>query len=286
MLYRWRLVILAAGFALQSTLSAAAPELLPKVDEIYRGWLSMYDLQFDDAHIRFDTWKKSHPDDPLGPASDAAAYLFSELARLGALESELFVDDEKFIHRPTLSPDAQIKSRFLQQIDEADHLADLHLQQSDQDTTALFVKSLTYGLRANYAGLVEKRDLAALGYTKEGRPYAERLLAIDPDAGDSYLGSGVENYLLSLKAAPLRVLLRLTGSHTDRATGIAELWKTSARGYYLEPFAKLLLAVAALRDHDSAGATALLHELHERFPHNELYTREIARIAINDSTEK
>jgi hypothetical protein len=35
---------------------------------------------------------------------------------------------------------------------------------------------------------------------------------VDPGAFDAYLGSGVENYLLSLKAAPLRILLRLTGS--------------------------------------------------------------------------
>ncbi len=246
----------------------------------------MYDLQFDDAHATFDTWKKSHPDDPLGPASDAAAYLFSELARLGALESELFVDDEKFIHRPKLSPDAQLKSRFLQQIDAADHLADLHLQRSDRDTTALFVKSLTRGLRANYASLVEKRSFVALSYTKEGLPYGEKLLAIDPDAADGYLGPGIENYLLSLKAAPLRMLLRLTGSHTDQATGLAELRKTSVHGYYLEPFAKLLLVVAALRNHDSAQATALLRGLHERFPHNELYTQEIERIAASDSTKK
>jgi len=246
----------------------------------------MYDLQFDDAHATFDVWKRSHPEDSLGPASDAAAYLFSELARLGALESELFVNDENFANRPKLSPDTKIKSQFTQQVDEADRLADLELRRADCETTALFVKSLTCGLRANYAGLVEKRNLAALSYTKQGRPYAEKLLAIDPDACDGYLGPGIENYLLSLKAAPLRVLLRLSGSRTDHATGIVELEKTASRGYYLEAFAKLLLAVAALRDHNLAQATELLRELHDRFPHNELYTRELTQVATAEATGK
>jgi hypothetical protein len=62
-------------------------------------------------------------------------------------------------------------------------------------------------LRADNAGLVEKQSLAALSYTKEGRACADRLMQVNPQAFDAYLGPGVENYLLSLKPAPLRVLL-------------------------------------------------------------------------------
>jgi hypothetical protein len=70
--------------------------------ELYAGWLKMYDLNFDEAHQTFAAWKHTYPDDALGPASHAAAYLFSELARLGALESELFVDDSRFKERAKL----------------------------------------------------------------------------------------------------------------------------------------------------------------------------------------
>lgn len=47
----------------------------------------------------FGEWKQSRSADALGPASGAAAYLFSELARLGSLESELFVDDARYENR-------------------------------------------------------------------------------------------------------------------------------------------------------------------------------------------
>ena len=41
---------------------------------------------------------------------------------------------------------------------------------------------------------------------------------------------------------------------------------TAQYGHYLEPFAKLLLAVAALRDNNRALARELLSGLHNRFP--------------------
>src|SRR5271167_2912998 len=109
---------------------AAADSVLPRCEEIYQGWLKMYNLRFDDAHRTFLQWKQNHPEDPLGPASDAAAFLFAELARLGALESELFVDDARFKSRSKLLPDPQARLHFNQQIGQADGLADSVLQKS------------------------------------------------------------------------------------------------------------------------------------------------------------
>jgi hypothetical protein len=273
-----RLVVSAFMFATAVLSLSAAESVLNRSEELYAGWLQMYDLKFDEAHRTFGQWMENHPADCLGPASDAAAYLFSELARLGALESELFVDDTRFAERKKLLPDAQIKLDFIRQIDRADQLANVTLQTSGNDANALFVKSLTCGLRANYAALVEKENLAALRYTKQGRPFADKLLSVDPNAFDAYLGPGIENYLLSLKAAPIRILLRMTGSKIDREKGLAQLQKTALHGYYFEPFAKLLLAVAALRDNNHERARELLAGLHDRFPENKLYERELERL--------
>src|SRR5713226_6648965 len=51
---------------------AVEPSLLDK------GYRQMYNLQFQAAHESFQEWEKSHPTEPLGPVSDAAAFLFSE----------------------------------------------------------------------------------------------------------------------------------------------------------------------------------------------------------------
>ena len=279
-----RLMTRVLAAALLSAITGISPivaraSILPRSGEIYQGWLKMYDLDFTEAHRIFTQWAQNHPADSLGPASDAAADLFSELTRLGVLESELFVNDAQFAARKKLQPDPQVRLHFNQQIDQADRLADFTLQTSPTDGNALFVKTLTRGLRADYAALVNKQNLAALSYTKQGRSYAEKLLSVDPNAFDAYLGSGVENYLLSLKPTPLRVLLRFTGARIDREKGLEELRMTALHGYYLEPFAKLLLAVAALRDKKPEQAADILRELHDRFPHNELYSRELDHIS-------
>jgi hypothetical protein len=271
-------LLVMLGLILLASTSLATPAAALQENELYAGWLKMYNLKFDEAHRSFATWKQSYPDDSLGPASNAAAYLFSELARLGALESELFVDDERFKERAKLRPDATKKALFLQEVALADRLADAALQRSGTDSNALFVKSLTFGLRADYAGLIQKQSFAALGFTKEGRVYAERLIKANPQFFDAWLGPGVENYLLSLKPAPIRVLLRMTGSNVDREKGLEEVRQTAFHGHYLEPFAKLLLAVAAMRDNNLPKAREFLGELHRRFPDNELYTRELNRI--------
>jgi hypothetical protein len=250
-----------------------------KSEEVYQAWLQMYDLKFEEAHRALQRWQETHPDDSLGPASDAAGYLFSELARLGVLESELFVDDNRFKNRKKLDPDVQVKASFIERIDQADRLADSALQKSSVDARALFVKTLTHGLRADYVALINGQGFKALSYTKSGRVYADRLLAVDPQAFDAYLGPGVENYLLSLKPVAVRLFLRLTGSRTDREEGLEQLRRAALQGYYLEPFAKLLLAVAALRDNQPQKAREILTELHERFPDNELYSLELNRLA-------
>jgi hypothetical protein len=247
-------------------------------DELYRGWLAMYDLNFQDAHRRISRWEAVHPENAMGPASQATAYLFAELARLGALESALFVDNDRFRNRERLNPDPDAKRLFMEQIRKADDRAGRALALSPEDADALLAESIVLGLRADYDSLIEKKTLTPLEYTKRSREYAERLLSVHPDIYDAYLGPGVENYILSQKVAPVRFFLRLKGAQADHDKGIDGLTKTAAHGYYLEPFAKLLLAVAALRDNNQGEAARLLRGLHQRFPHNPLYVRELDRI--------
>ena len=76
------------------------------------GYRSMYDLDFSGAHQKFTSWKQANPDDPMGPVSNAAAYLFSELERLHVLDSELFVDNDRFKFRQRLTASPETKTLF------------------------------------------------------------------------------------------------------------------------------------------------------------------------------
>ena len=264
--------VLAQGVLspISANLGASAP--------LDRGYRQMYNLEFSDAHNTFQTYTKAHPEDPFGPTSDGAAYLFDEFNRLGVLQTELFTDDGKFKGREKPLPDPKVREEFNGAIAQSQKVADAILQRSPNDRNALFVTVMNLGLESDYLAMVEKRDLAALAYTKRAGIEAKKLLAIDPDCYDAYLAVGVENYMLGLNPAPVRWLLRLYGAETDKESGIQKLQLTAAKGHYLLPFARLLLAVAALRDKDRNQAKELLQNLAQEFPNNQLYRRELSRL--------
>ena len=242
------------------------------------GYRHMYNLQFDQAHTAFQNWQQEHPDDPLGPVSDAAAYLFAEFDRMRILDSELFIDDGKFKSRARPTPNAELKLAFQAQLVKSRRLAQAALTRDPGDVNALFSNVLADGLEGDYLALIEKRDLQALKLMKEGRSVAERLLAANPACYDAYLAVGVENYLLSLKPAPVRWFLHISGAQTDKALGLEKLRITADKGHYLLPYARLLLAVAALRDHDRDRARVLLQDLSDNFPQNRLYRNELQKL--------
>ena len=244
---------------------------------IQQSFTRMYDLDFAGAHHEIDAWQRLHPDDPMGPVSHAAAFLFSEFDRLGVLQAQLFTDDDAFDRRKKLSADPQIKKMFLEAVDQTDVLASKALAKNGNDTNAMFAQVLSLGLRSDYAALIEKRDLAAIRYTKQGRILAEQLLKEKPSYYDAYLAVGVENYLSGIKPAPVRWLLQMGGVQTDKDQGLHDLQLTADHGDLLAPFARLLLAVAALRDKDAGRACSLLGGLAGEFPQNPLYHRESQR---------
>jgi hypothetical protein len=259
-------------------LLAADPAAAAQKTPIEAGFRQMYDLQFAQAHLSFENWMKAHPDDPLGPASDAAAYLFSEFDRLHILQSELFLNDNAFLNRKKPAPDPEIKQKFEDALAHAGKLAEHALSINSADANAQFANLMRFGLHSDYLALIEKKYVASLAEVKASRAAAEKLIAANPDFADAYLALGVENYLLSLKPAPVRWLLRVSGAQTDRQAGIADLKVTAERGHLFLPYAKILLAVAALRDKDAARARALLEGLAKDFPDNPLYRHELARL--------
>ncbi|HKW17887.1 MAG TPA: hypothetical protein VJO35_10295 [Terriglobales bacterium] len=257
--------------ALAATASVAAPPL-------DHGFQLLYNLNFNQAHNVFADWEQSHPGDPLGPTFDAAGLLFSEFHRLGILESQFFEDDKKFENRPKLSPDPAIRARFDAAIEQAQNAARARLARNAHDKDALFAMTLTSGLEADYAALVEKRNLTSLHYTKESTVWAAETLSVDHDCYDAHIAGGISKYIIGSMAAPVRWLVRLGGVSGDKQQGIQELKLVADRGHYLAPFANILLAIAYVRGHDKQHARELLASLREQFPANPLFAEEIARL--------
>jgi len=281
----------AGGIAvLISATLLTATVLLPAVSQasaelpsagLDRGFRRLYDLDFSGAQKEFEAWEILNPENPMGPVSEAAGILFSEFNRLGVLEAQFYEDDSIFVARKKYEADPAQRARFKQQLGHAEGLAKSRLGRDSRDRDALLAMTLSNGLRSDFAALIEKRNLASLHYTKEATGWATQLLAVDPDCYDAHLAGGVSRYIVGSMAAPFRWVLRLGGVAGDKAGGIAELRTTAAQGHLLAPFARILLAIAYVREKDMARARELLLGLQREFPDNTLFGRELARLEKN-----
>jgi len=263
------------------TASGQTPIEALHVPELDAGFHLLYELKPEEALTQFEAWQKSHPKDPLGSASEAAAYLFEECYRQGVLTSEFFLDNERFLGKIPLKPDPELRAAFFAADKQAQDLAQLRLKTNPDDPNALFAMSLSLGMQANYASLIDKRQLDSLKKIREADTYAKKLLVVAPDAADAYLGLGMANYFIGSLPGPKKFFLGIVGIHGNKTAGIQQLEIAADHGHYLRPFAKILLALSALREKKPEVARARLHELVAEFPENPLFAGELAKLNVS-----
>jgi hypothetical protein len=204
--------------------------------------------------------------------------LFAEFNRLGVLEAQFYQDDKAFNARRQFTPDPGLRDRFNAAVDQAEKWAMARLAKDAKNRDALFALTLASGLRADYAALIEKRNLVSLHFTKQATGWAQQLLVVDPGCYDAHLATGVSQYIVGSMSTPVRWLVRLGGVSGDKQAGIRELQVTADHGQYLAPFARILLAIAYVREKDKPRARELLVTLQNDFPQNPLFAREISRL--------
>jgi hypothetical protein len=258
--------------------SGQAPTEVLHVPELDAGFHFLYELKPEEAHNQFEAWQKSHPEDPLGSASEAAAYLFEECSRQGVLTSEFFLDNKRFLGKIPLKPDPKLRAAFFAADKHAQELAELRLKTIPDDTNALFAMALSLGMQADYASLIDKHQLDSLKMIGEADKYAKKLLVIAPDAADAYLGLGPANYVIGSLPGLKKLFLVFAGIHGDKKLGLQQLEIAAESGHYLRPFAKILLAMAALREKKVELARIQLKQLVAEFPENQLFASELAKL--------
>lgn len=269
---------LSLGCALSPVARAEDTARLDTASPLDRGFLELYNLDFAGAQRDFASWQQMHSDDPVAPVSEAAGLLFSEFNRLGVLEAQFFENDDAFAGRPKVTPDPAVRAEFMAAIGQAQNLSRQRLAKDSKDRDALFALTLSSGLQADYAALIEKRNVTSLHFAKEASASAQQLLAVCHDCYDALVATGFSKYIIGSMAAPVRWVLRAGGLPADKQGGIADLQTTAAHGHYLAPYARILLAIAYVRERDKSHALELLIGLRRQFPANTLFPREIAHL--------
>jgi tetratricopeptide (TPR) repeat protein len=236
----------------------------------------MYKTDFAGARKTVQDFEKLHPDDPMGPAAEAASYLFEEFNRQGVLTSAFFLDNKKLLGGVNDPPDPAVRVGFLDAIGRAREITTSQLAVHSGDTRALLALTMCAGMQSDYESLIEKKALSSLHYLREAQDNAGKLLAADPSAGDAYVATGVADYIIGCMPGYKRAFLSMGGIHGNRPRGMEEVRKATETAHYLKPFAQLLLALASLREGLPAQARELYAQLVREFPENPLFPRELA----------
>jgi len=247
------------------------------VAELSSGFHSLYAQNFSEAREKFDNWESQHPEEPFGQVALAASYLFEELYRQDVLSSDFFLNEKRFLHGIEGNPDPARMKSFQDALDRARKLAKERLAKNARDPEAFFALTLAAGMESNADLVLKKQHLESLKRLKEANEYAKQLLAEQPDANDAYVALGSANYIIGSLSGGARFMLWFGGVHGDKKLGMQQLGKTIENGRYLQPFARILLALAARREKQNPLAQKLFLELSEEFPESALYAAEYAK---------
>ena len=275
LLARWLLLAALASLPIRAGGTEANERPAPEIDQAFA---HMYNTDFAGAYAILDRYISAQPADPLGYAVRGSAYLFSELYRLGILESEFFADDKRIIEKKKLQPDAGVKQKLFQAIDSAQSRAAKILESNPNDQNSLFAMAITQGVTMDYTALVEKRQLSSLSSARRANNYAQQLLKINPQYYDAYLTTGLNEYLIGSLPFYVRWFVHFDGVNGSKDTGIQNLQLVARSGHYLRPFAKILLAMVYLREKQPHETEKLLASLTAEYPANPLLRKEWVKV--------
>ena len=247
------------------------------VPELSAGFDLLYRQRFAEAREAFANWESRNPEQPFGQVAIAAGYLFEELSHQGVLTSDFFLNEKKFLHGIEGSPDPERMSHFRDAIAHACELARERQKTNPKDGEALLALMLAAGMESDAESILQKKHLAGLKSMKKANGYAKELLAQHPDATDAYIALGIANYIIGSQSGGTRFALWFDGVHGDKKLGMELVGRTVENGRYLQPFAKIILALAARREKQDALAQRLFRELNEQYPDNQQFAAEYAK---------
>lgn len=279
-LYCWlRLIVLLV--AALNLWGAAQPSQSPYANTeaaVQAAYARLYDFDFKGAHEILDRQHLLDPQSPMVLAVKSVAYLFAELDRLKILELDFFTDDDKVVDRRKLIPDPAIRQKFFDTVAASDKLANARLAAKPDDPDALMALCITTGLVTDYAALVEKKRFGSFSLAKKSHIWAKKLLALNPPVVDAYMTFGTAEYIVGSLPFFFRWFVHLDSVEGNKTKGIEELTLVAEKGKYAGPFARMLLAVIALREKHPEEAERLLAGLAKDYPDNLLVRKELARV--------
>jgi hypothetical protein len=250
--------------------------------EVQAAYLHFYNLEYAEAEAEFEKIAAQHPTDPMAADYVLNNSVIRELYRLDLLDTTLYVRDGFLSGKHPVVEDMQVRARIDQLYSHAMELSNQRLRANPNDLNALFARGFATSLETVYTGMVEKRYIAALHLALSARRDDEAVLKRDPKYIDCYLIVGVHDYVLGSLARPFKIMVGLIGFHGSKSAGLAELQRVYQEGTINSVAAGTALMLFLRREAKYNQAIAIADGLHDKYPHNFLFSLEQANL-LKDS---
>jgi hypothetical protein len=246
------------------------------------GFEALYNLDYDAARARFQELARLFPDHPAGSQFLAASLWLKTLNESRRLQSGLYNNDS-FYAKTEDKVDPKLVAQFKELTRTAKQLAEARLKKNPKDTEALYFLGATQGLKAAFAGAVERSFVSALRSGSDAVDRHRETIKLDPNYHDAELTIGMQDYIVGGLALPYKILAGMTGTRGSKKRGLATLERVMREGQWARDDARVMLIPLYKREKRFAAAAALARELAAKYPKNYLFKLEYADALVSQA---
>ena len=247
------------------------------------GFKALYNLDYEGARLKFKEMARLVPDHPAGPLFLAVSLWTETLNKSRRLQASLY-NTGSFYAKNEDKADPRTVEQFRNWTRQATLLAKERLKASPKDAEALYFLGATEGLKAAFAGAVERRFIAALRDGSSSVDHHRDVIKLDPDFHDAELTIGLYNYIVGGLPLPMKLLASIGGVHGSKKRGVETLERVASKGRWANDDAKVLLIAIYKREKRFREALALSRELGAKYARNYLFKLEAADALISQAS--
>jgi hypothetical protein len=122
--------------------------------------------------------------------------------------------------------------------------------------------------------------MKSLSNAKQSQAHAVELRKRVPDFYDALLTSGISEYMIGSLPFFVKWFIRFPETEGSKEKAIQNLETVSRKGFYMGPFARILLAIIHLREKRPRESVRVLEILTREYPSNPLLKREYDRLRL------
>ena len=167
--------------------------------------------------------------------------------------------------------DKNARAQFRDLSEIAIKKAENRLRDNDEDVEALFFLGAASGNLGRFYAL-ENSWLKAFWLGRRGKNTLLRVVELDPDYHDAFLGLGIYHYYAAVLPKVVRALSYIVGIHGDKELGLRELVQAATKGDLAATEARFFLGqLYHEQERDFAASQQWFDELVVRYPGNGLF---------------